>query len=731
MNQPVFYQPFICVFSFISLCGIQGLYAQAGNSNTALIHPEKELSLNGTDLSRIGYNHPGLIVDLEVGLCSLPMPVDYNGDGLVDLIITAGQDVPDGYTYFFENSGTEADGIDVFKPGVRIGPKHEFFTPSYVRGQLRVLGFNREYSLWDLDKSWEIYPEKDIHLSDGRIRANQWSYVDYDGDGELDLMVGIGDWEDYGWDDAFDREGKWTKGPLHGYIYLIRNGGTTAEPAYETPRQIHVSDGHAIDVYGRPSPNYADFDGDGRLDLITGNFLDELTFFKNVGTRTEPRFASGVTLGYKGEPIQLKGCMIRPTAYDWDGDHHLDFVVGSEDGSVALIRHTGKVDSNGIPIFEPPRYFKQFANELKAGVLTTPTGVDWNNDGKQDLIVGNAAGNLCFIENLGGTPPKWAAPRKLEADGKEIRILAGYNGSIQGPAEAKWGYTVPSVADWNNDGLPDILVNSILGKISWFENIGTRSEPKLAAAKPISVTWSDKPPKPVWNWWEPDSDELATQWRTTPQAIDLNGDGLTDLVALDSEGFLAFFERRKIKGKLNLMPPKRIFYVERDSCSVFDGTHRAISEAEMGTGLSGYDENGELAYFGRKWDGHKWGGYSITHRIEGQSPASDVASRSSEILPLRLNGGWAGRSGRRKFVLVDWNGDGKLDLLVNGRNANLLENVSRVNGEFVFRDRGPLAELKLSGHECSPTVVNWNNGSRPDLLIGAEDGYFYYLKNRK
>src|SRR5690606_9479004 len=135
-------------------------------------------------------------------------------------------------------------------------------------------------------------------------------------------------------------------------------------------------------------------------------------------------------------------------------------------------------------------------------------------------------------------------------DGREIRVLAGYNGSIQGPAEAKWGYTTPSVADWNGDGLLDIIINSILGKLVWFENIGTRTEPQLAAAKPITVEWSNKPAKPAWNWWDPQSDELVTQWRTSPQAIDLNSDGLMDLVLLDQEGFLAFFERQKIKGQL-------------------------------------------------------------------------------------------------------------------------------------------------------------------------------------
>jgi len=36
----------------------------------------------------------------------------------------------------------------------------------------------------------------------------------------------------------------------------------------------------------------------------------------------------------------------------------------------------------------------------------------------------------------------------------------------------------------------------------------------------------------------------------------------------------------------------------------------------------------------------------------------------------------------------------------------------------------------LAGHSTSPTVVDWNKDNIPDLLVGAEDGHFYYLKNK-
>ena len=41
--------------------------------------------------------------------------------------------------------------------------------------------------------------------------------------------------------------------------------------------------------------------------------------------------------------------------------------------------------------------------------------------------------------------------------------------------------------------------------------------------------------------------------------MDWNKDGLTDLVMLDQEGYLAFFERAKRDGKLVLLAPVRAF----------------------------------------------------------------------------------------------------------------------------------------------------------------------------
>lgn len=627
-------------------------------------------------LEPLRYNHPGLAVDLGVGLWAWPVPCDADGDGDFDLIVSC-PDKPSNGVWFFENAtgDTAENKFPVFKPSRRLSSTVHYVMPSYVDGGMRVLSPGAEYQDFTqtgLAKRVELPIPAKFYRPQGKqpkgpkMRHNQWRYVDYDGDGALDLIVGIEDWSYYGWDDAWNARGEWTNGPLHGFVFVFHNAGTTAEPRYDEPVKLETTAGKPIDTFGCPSPNFEDFDGDGDLDLLCGEFLDGFTYFENVGSRQEPQYAPGRRLQLAdGEPLTMDLEMIVPIAFDWDRDGDFDLIVGDEDGRVAFVENTGRLSADRTPLFLGPRYFQQEADTLKCGALATPFGVDWDGDGDVDIVSGNTAGYIEFFENLSGPgveSPKWAAPVRLTVDGKPFRVLAGPNGSIQGPAEAKWGYTTLNVADWDLDGLPDIVFNSIHGRVQWLKNIGTRSAPRLAPPQPVHVNWPGAPPKPAWTWWTPEPGELATQWRTTPVIHDFTGDGLPDLAMLDVEGYFALFERNRSDGKLQLQPSRRVFI----------------------------DTKGQ---------------------------------------PLRFNPGEAGRSGRRKICVVDWDGDGVEDLLLNSANADLYRGLGRDGETWKFEHVGALATRNIEGHDVGPTVVDFNGDGFPDFLGGAEDGRLYYLRN--
>ncbi len=625
------------------------------------------------NLNIVEYNNPGLVVDLGVGLWVWPLPMDFDDDGDMDLLVSC-PDKPYNGTYFFENvtGGTEP----VFLPGQRLSGALKDVQVSYINDQPRILVPG--YELIHFKQSFgsekdSLFPIHEI-LKDfkKKPRFNQWKLVDYDKDGDADIVVGVDDWSDYGWDNAFDSKGNWTNGPLHGYVYLIENANGT----YVNKGRLKAG-GKEIDQYGAPSPNFADFDGDGDLDLICGEFLDKLTWFENTGTREKPVYASGKILSNAEGMIKMDLEMIIPVAVDFDRDGHTDLVVGDEDGRVAFIRNTGKV-KKGMPVFKSPVYFKQKAAQLKFGALVTPYSTDWDDDGDEDLIAGNSAGYIGFIENLGTYDgmPRWAAPVLLKSGGEVIRIQAGTNGSIQGPAEAKWGYTTLSVADWDGDGLKDIVINSIWGKIQWYQNSGKNGAPVLSSIQDVKIDWQGSAPRqPEWNWFKANSHQLVTQWRTTPCAVDWNADGLMDLVMLDHEGYLAFYERfRKANGSLMLKPGQRIFY---------------------GSQASGFDSK---------------------HQVMEPVPG-----------PLRLNVKEHGASGRVKLTITDWNNDGKPDIVLNSANASVLVNQGEKNGKVYFEEMGQVSDKVLAGHTTSATMVNWG-GSDSGLLIGAEDGHFYFMK---
>lgn len=637
---------------------------------------------SAVELQPLKYNNPGLTVDLAVGLWAFPLPLDFDGDGDLDLVVSC-PDKPYNGLYFFENvSGdTAKNEFPVFKPGRRIGKGLQMAQISMVDRKPRVMTPGNEYP--DFLKTGLENPVKlpvPANVHPNKVRGNFWRYTDYDGDGAVDLVVGADDWTEYGWDNGYDENGKWTRGPLRGFVYVLRNIGTTEQPKYDKPMKVMAGEKPA-EVFGWPSPSFADFDGDGDLDLICGEFRDGFTYFENIGTRTAPKYAEGRVLkGADGAAIKMDLEMITPTAADWNKDGHVDLICGDEDGRVAFIKNTGKLSADHTPIFDVPRYFQQEADLVKFGALATPVGFDWDGDGDVDLLSGDSAGYLGFIENLSGpkvATPKWAGPKLLEVDGKPIRVMAGPNGSIQGPAEAKWGYTTLSVADWDGDGLPDLLVNSILGEVVWYRNVGTRTQAKLGAAQPIEVEWTGEQPRLAWGWMKPKGKALLTQWRTTPVGVDWNKDGLTDLVMLDQEGYLAYFERAKRDGKLVLLAPRRAF---------------------------------------------------LGDRLEASDPKPRFVQTGADE-PLWMNKKPAGGSGRRKLCVADWDGDGKLDLLINAANAAFLRQTRSEGGNWYFKDLGLLSEVNIEGHDVSPTVVDFDGDGIPDFVGGAEDGHFYYLQN--
>ena len=669
MKTPVFSATVTVIAAFAATC----LTATA-----AVPYPPQD-----GGLERMFFNNPGLEVDLGVGIWPHPAVYDYDGDGQLDLIVGSSC-VPFNGTRLYLNPTPkgEKNALSVFPGGKDVPESARIHRDGKVHPKAPP-------------DSVVPHPRPD--------KRGSWYTVDLDGDGLDDLVHAISDWSNYGAVGpkcavAYDANGVWANSQLEAYLYYFHTvSGTGESVKFDRPVKILAEGSTKLFLegpWGVSRVMFHDWDGDGDTDFICGEFVDSFWYFENTaGKGNAPKFAKGrKALFTDGTPMTVDLCMYDPRAVDWNGDGLMDIIAAEEDGRVSYYENTSKF-KDGAPVFKLRRYFRQKAQELKFGCLSTPFGVDWDGDGDWDFICGNSAGYVAFIENLSGpgvAKPKWAEPKLMTVKGKPIRTMAGPNGSPQGPAEAKWGYSGVSVGDWDGDGVLDVIVNDINGDVRLYRGASPSSPKGSAAATKrgaldmnpgvgIEVEWEGgkqlvppwewrgdpgfKQPVPPWEWRGDPGKCLRAPWRTTVEMVDWNGDRLQDLVLIDYEGYLNFYERyRDEKGELRLKAPRRIL------C----------------------DTAGE---------------------------------------PIRLAFGTGGGSGRRRFRVVDFDGDGKLDILVSGTNAIVYRQVGEKDGNCLFRWQAGICDDHLAGHTCAPTVVDFDANGIPDVVIAAEDGYFYYLEN--
>ena len=217
-----------------------------------------------------------------------------------------------------------------------------------------------------------------------------------------------------------------------------------------------------------------DLDGDGQRDILSGSYSRMETamagLFQVLRGQPDGSFKKAQVLnGADDKPLIIpvekenwvENICTRPFAIDWDGDTHLDLVVGNFSGTFYLFKGEGK--GKFLP---EPQQIKVGERPLKIeGHHSDPFVVDWDGDGDLDLLSGSSQGGLQLAENRAGKgkPPELESFRSLIKPGKQAesgQVLRDED--LSGPA----GSTRIWVDDINSDGKLDLLVGDLVTLVS-------------------------------------------------------------------------------------------------------------------------------------------------------------------------------------------------------------------------------------------------------------------------
>jgi Secretion system C-terminal sorting domain/FG-GAP-like repeat len=423
-----------------------------------------------------------------------------------------------------------------------------------------------------------------------------------------------------------------------------------------------------------------DNDGDGDVEILLGDIsFKNINMAINGGTKTaawmneQDNAFPNVT-----DPVNIE-IFPTPFLFDANNDGKKDFfaapnnINSSEDINAAwYYENTG---TNTKPAFQLRQKTFLIDEMLDFGSYTAPTFADVDGDGLTDIVVGvgntyknnnDIEGHLVLLKNIGTKNN----PKFKIIDDNWLNFKQFTNNSF---------FFAPTFGDIDSDGDQDLFVGESSGALFFVENKGGAGKPMLFDASQLSNNYEYQ--------------KIDAGQNSVPQVVDLNRDGLQDLVLGESNGILFYYKNIGTKNVPKFEPNKKSS-INIDTLGYVD-----VKQAQASKGYASpvvMDFNGKFQMF--------------VSSVQGKIAQYNNIDKNLNGTFNLVNPDWGKvREGfAQNIAMTDINNDGVLDLLVGNQRGGLSfyqTNLTTQGKDVAVQEAfSPLEKIRLMPNPASHQV---------------------------
>eukprot|EP00927_Polykrikos_kofoidii_P025705 TRINITY_DN23050_c0_g1_i1.p1 TRINITY_DN23050_c0_g1~~TRINITY_DN23050_c0_g1_i1.p1 ORF type:complete len:1669 (-),score=318.77 TRINITY_DN23050_c0_g1_i1:29-5035(-) len=484
---------------------------------------------------------------------------------------------------------------------------------------------------------------------------------------------------------------------------------------------LRVDSGSAV----RYAHRVVDWDGDGDLDIVVGELSGEIVYFEQVDGQFLLRENDDNPFGN----IHV-GSLAMPAVTDWDGDGDLDLIVGNSFGKVLLFE---RIDGELLVEWEN-------ATELASVEWeAAPETYDWDADGDIDLILGSYDGTIKYYQRQddGSLLQRYSFFNpfdKIDVGRSSVPRVAAGKDDYNMDTSKCLVFDTPILGQWNEDpdccarlGMAKCADNFIYAPGGWClsdthfttkctppaseqTTLGTRRlrslivggyGPTGGAVRQYTERTSGGAVLEVPCEDSKVSGDYAALW-AVPQVLDWHADGQVD-VAISG-----------CCGEDNDTVGGSVWLYELSETKT-DTTTTTTSTATTTTSTTVYNVF-DQTYLKNTTDDCYGDGVQYIEK--------------DTILEVRFDFGEDDNVGRFGYRIVDWDGDGDLDVIA-GMFAGTIRFYENVVGGVLVERLGldnPFNNVSVNT-VAMPAVVDWDRDGDLDLLVGDATGVVSYFEN--